>query len=301
MAFEVRIERDSIWNDRRITTFVCTYPRIIHAEIMTHRMFCRNAASSRAIPVKKMLKQITDDPFIPIRWGKNQKGMQQGAELTDGESVDAQQIWLHARDHAILHVERLIELGLHKSLPNRILEPWSWITTVITATEWANFFRQRMHPDAEVHFQKLAKMMFDAMEESTPAACRVHMPFLDEEEHLLADVCFYSEQVESWKDVTQWARIAAARCARVSYLTQDGVKDVEKDKELADRLTQGSGFGHWSPFEHVAFGQAESAKDLFKGPFRGWYSYRSCVPQENLGGQIPEYKESVKEFPELLV
>ena len=297
MAYTVRVERDSVWDGRRITTLVCTYPRIIHAEIMTHRMFCRNAASSRAIPVKVMLQQLRDDPFIPLRWGKNQPGMQQAEQITEREQLSAEALWLSARDAAVTHVEKLVELGLHKSLPNRMLEPWSWITTIITATEWANFFRQRMHPDAEVHFQKLAKMMFDAMEVSNPNQCRVHMPFLDDEEHLLADACFHTTKNE----LAAWAKISSARCARVSYLTQDGERNIGKDLQLADRLTQGSGFGHWSPFEHVAFGQVSDRLNYFTGPFRGWYSYRSTIPQENLAGQIPEYKAAVAEFPELMI
>ena len=39
---------------KRITTFIVTMPRIVLAELNTHRVFSRNSASSRAIPFTKM-------------------------------------------------------------------------------------------------------------------------------------------------------------------------------------------------------------------------------------------------------
>ena len=54
----------------RITTMLLTYPRFIHGEVLTHRMFSRNSASSRAIPFEKMYKMVAEDPFIPIAWQK---------------------------------------------------------------------------------------------------------------------------------------------------------------------------------------------------------------------------------------
>jgi hypothetical protein len=298
MAFEVRVEQDSVWNGRRITTVVATYPRCIHAELMTHRAFCRNAASSRAIPVRKMLQQIKDDPFIPMRWGMNQSGMQQGAVLDADGAQMAEDVWLCARDQAVHYVEQLLELNLHKSLPNRILEPWSWITTVVTATEWANFFRLRRHKDAEVHFQKLAVMLYDEMKASAPVERVAHFPFLDAEEHEQAT---WAHRTDNYEEEHRWAMISSARCARVSYLTLDGRKSVEDDLKLADRLVQGSGFGHWSPMEHAAFGKDREFRDDFIGPYRGWYSFRSTCPGENLVGHLAEYEEALTEHPELMI
>lgn len=53
-----------------------TFPRIILAEVNTHRMLSKNTSSSRAIPYSKMVKEVRENPFIPIAWQKNHPGMQ---------------------------------------------------------------------------------------------------------------------------------------------------------------------------------------------------------------------------------
>src|ERR1044072_9346325 len=102
MAYSVRVLKDSISPvGARLTTMEVTLPRLVLAEFNTHRVFSRNSASSRAIPVEKMLKKIQEDPFIPVYWGKNQKGMQANEELTIEEQLLAQKEWLVARDYAV--------------------------------------------------------------------------------------------------------------------------------------------------------------------------------------------------------
>ena len=268
--FDVKIVADSISpQSKRLTTLTATYPRFIHSEIMTHRDRARNAASSRAIPWPKMMAAINDDPVIPIRFGSEQKGMQTGGEI---ERPDlAETVWLEACDNAVRSAQMLADLGVHKSICNRITEPWMWITTLMTATEWNNFYRLRCHPDAEIHFQKIAGMMRDAMAASTPrpvAQGDWHLPFIqDDERHLpLADL----------------KRMSTARSARVSYLTHDGVPNVDKDISLFDRLIGGSGFGHYSPMEHLA---TPTDNDTSTGcPFHGWTPYRKEFPFENIEG-----------------
>jgi thymidylate synthase ThyX len=125
----------------RITTFVCTYPRIIHAEVMTHRMFSRNAASSRAIPVKKLIESVKNNPFVPIAFQKEHSGMQ-GNEYIEDTSLLVEK-WLQARDSAIHHAQQMLDFGATKQLINRLLEPYQWYTSIITATEWENFFALR--------------------------------------------------------------------------------------------------------------------------------------------------------------
>lgn len=275
MPFEVKIIADSIGpNVKRLTTLTATYPRFIHAEIMTHRDRERNAASSRAIPWKTMRQQIIDDPVIPIKWGAEQKGMQTGEEVK--YPATCKLLWEIARDRALEMADQLHIQGVHKSLVNRIVEPFAWITVVMTATEWANFFRLRIHPDAEVHFQKIAGMMRDAINASTPVeldAGRWHMPFVSDDERY--DVDLITSEINLLK-------VSVARCARVSYLTHEGKRDINKDLELFDRLVQGSGFGHWSPHGHVA--QACDDPELRSGPFVGWKQYRKTFSQENLAG-----------------
>ena|SRR3990172_10692569 len=84
----------------RLTTMEITYPRFVHSELMTHRMFSRNAASSRAIPISKMIEAVERDPVIPVWWGKNQSGMQARKELDSYEKEIAISRWLKARDDA---------------------------------------------------------------------------------------------------------------------------------------------------------------------------------------------------------
>lgn len=147
---ESKIIADSISpQGHRITTFLCTYPRFIHGEIMTHRMFSRNSASSRAIPFKKMIEMVENDPFIPIAWQKDHKGMQGNEYLTDELSIQfATSTWLTARTNAIglsksLHSTKNGFDSVTKQLCNRLLEPFMWYTCLITATDFENFFELR--------------------------------------------------------------------------------------------------------------------------------------------------------------
>ena len=169
-----------------IITIHARYPRIIHGEIMTHRVFSRNARSSRAVPVATMLKEIRETPFVPWHWGKNQKGMQAGEECNErvtlnwwgqidpndiGRGFDLEKIdqsredaWIHARDAAVEVAEGFSNAGYHKQIANRLIEPFSFIDTLITSTSWANFLHLRDHADAEPHFQDLARMFREAIE-----------------------------------------------------------------------------------------------------------------------------------------
>lgn len=129
----------------RLTTFKLTYPRIIHSELMTHRVFSRNSASSRAIPFEKMVKMVEEDPFIPIAWQKDHKGMQGSEYAQYPDTEDFKSIWLEARDNAIKSAQ-LAQIGkvkLTKQICNRLLEPFMWHTVLVTATEFENFFELR--------------------------------------------------------------------------------------------------------------------------------------------------------------
>ena len=294
MSFEVQVIEDSISEaGKRLTTITATYPRFIHSEVMTHRDRARNAASSRAIPWSKMRDMIMTKPVVPIRWGMEQSGMQAGDEIPERMRGFAELIWREAMMDAVYHANRLASIGayfteecpldaqpgdeqirIHKSIPNRITEPWMWITVVMSATEWNNFFRLRCHPDAEVHFQKIAGMIRDALAASNPVRRDYHLPFIqDDERDGLGSIGFNLDPL---------CRISTARCARVSYLTHEGKRDPEKDLELFDRLCQGSGFGHWSPHEHVAWSHPNP--EFRSGPFRGWEQYRKTWSKENEPG-----------------
>lgn len=254
----------------RLTTMEVTYPRFVHAEFMTHRMFSRNAASSRAIPIKTMIKNIVDDPVEPVWWGKNQAGMQAKEELTGHELYEAKEEWLTARDNAITSAESLIEYNLHKQIANRLLEPWMWITVIVSATEWDNFFHLRCHPDAQPEIQKIAYMMEELYHVNKPTEATLHLPLVFPGDELVGDLW----SIETIK------KVSVGRCARVSYLTHDGKRDPTADIELCNRLIDS---GHWSPFEHVA--TASSNPDRWYGNFRGWLQYRKEFGHENFNSK----------------
>jgi len=249
----------------RITTLQLKYPRFIHSEFMTHRVFSRNAASSRAIPVAKMIEQVQHDPAMPIHWGLNQPGMQASKEHTDPAA--ARFAWFCAAQAAASQAQSLSELGLHKQIVNRVLEPFQWMHTIVTATEWDNFFELRCHPDAQPEFQVLANAIRTAMDESSPverassiqrATASWHLPYVSDDER----VNLHPHTLP---------KISAARCARVSYLKHDGTApSIEDDITLFDRLVGGKPL-HASPIEHQACAASSVARSR---NFFGWHQYR---------------------------
>jgi thymidylate synthase ThyX len=260
------------------------YPRFVHSELMTHRVFSRNAASSRAIPIKRMIAAVREDPAMPIYWGKNQTGMSARTEISGDARDRAEREWLRALENALESAERLSdsEIDLHKQLVNRILEPFAWITVIITATEWANFFTQRCHPDAQPEIKQIADMMLAAYRGSVPQIVPIggwHLPLIFDDERALDDALL--------------CKLSVARCARVSYLTHEGTRDIAKDIELYERLMSGGANGHWSPTEHVATPLADPAAT--SGNLRGWEQYRKRFPSEHartFPDRRPEYAES---------
>jgi thymidylate synthase ThyX len=289
---EAKIIADSI-NEfgNRITTFVLTFPRIILSEFNTHRILSRNSASSRAIPFKKMVKMVEENPFIPIKWMKDHKGMQ-GTEYETGDVVEwYTRKWLQARNHAISKAKELSEMGLTKQICNRLLEPFMYHTCICTGTEWENFFALRAHPDAEIHIADLAHKMLEAYNKSVPKKLKAgewHIPFGDKFDGRLLKLqrdTFYDDSITELK-----IKIATARCARVSYLNFDGIEDYWTDIKLHDILVAS---GHWSPMEHCAQAMGEDDYNEFGrisnniidagwcGNFKGWIQYRKMFENEN--------------------
>jgi hypothetical protein len=169
MAYNAKVVLDSISEaDDRLTTMELTFWRPVLAEFNTHRMLSRNAASSRAIRVEKMLQRVMEDPAMPVFWGKNQAGMQAAAELEGDALQDAQLHWLYARNDAVERAQKLLELGLHKQIVNRLLEPWCWITVIVSATDWNNFFWLRCHKDAQPEIRRMAALALVAYHKSQP-------------------------------------------------------------------------------------------------------------------------------------
>jgi hypothetical protein len=253
---------------------------------MTHRLFSRNSASSRAIPTKKLMRQIRREPACPVWWGKNQSGMQAREELSGFRLWLVQRGWLAARWGALAAARVLSALGFHKQIANRLLEPWMFITVIVTATEFDNWFKLRCHPDAQPEIGWVAKEMKRQYEEHKPEFLHYgqwHMPLILPEE--------YKEAFDKGEPYPDFQKVSAGRCARVSYLTHDGKRDMAEDEKLADKLMVS---GHWSPFEHVAqalpamrcpasawrescdCGGNSTASD-WSGNLRGWLQYRETV------------------------
>jgi hypothetical protein len=356
MAFAAKMVLDSISPfDVRLCTIEATYPRFVHAEVLTHRDRERNSASSRAIPWmswrpkfkaeseaeyamnkaaggidmlhdKCMKKMILTDPVVPLKFGMEQRGMQKGEDIPPHLAHLAEKLWLMGRDYMVDIADMLHNIGetymriqrgelesfglfaagpehhancedvkIHKSLANRLTEPWMWITVVMTATEWNNFFRLRCHPAAEQHFFKIACMIRDVIRESKPRRLNfgeIHAPYVTEEEK--AEII--DKQVKSGyfnTDKTKWDHpdgiiqaISTGRCARVSYLTHDGKRDFKKDIELYETLLRPPGdpdedIMHASPFGHVA---KPAERHHRSGPFIGWKQFRKEFANENVPG-----------------
>lgn len=279
---EAKIVKDSVGpNGIRITTFVLTYPRFIHAEFMTHRVFSRNASSSRAIPVKKQIEMVMDNPAIPLAFTKNQKGMQ-GGETLDSKSHElAVKCWLHARDNAANWAKELADLEVHKQYANRILEPFAHITVVCTATDFANFFALRLHSMAQPEICELAKQMWVVYQTNVPENLlegQFHLPFINHDDFNLNTEWFAKVQEEDYSFLQ--VKRSVARCARVSYLNHEGkIPTIEEDLQLYDRLL-GQLPIHASPAEHQA--RASSDPNLKSGNFRGWIQYRKTLANENI-------------------
>lgn len=251
MSYEARIERDSITQyGERLTTVVATFPRIVLAEANTHRMFSRSSASSRAIPVEKQIARLREDPFYPVYWGKNQKGMQADQELTPEEIAYVKGKWIDARDSAIDHASVLMDRGVHKQITNRLLEPFMWHTVIISSTEWGNFEHLRVNKHAQPEFKKSAEMVMDVIHGSIPKLVSPgawHLPFTD-----AADAANIED--------AQLVQVSAGRSARVSYMTHDGKRDPKADVTLAMGLLQN---GHMAPWEHPARPMSDREREIF--------------------------------------
>lgn len=299
MTITAQIIADSVSPEGiRLTTMQLRYPRFIHAEFMTHRVFSRNASSSRAIPVSRMIEDLRRDPAMPVYWGSNKPGMQAGAEIDDWSIHDAKRLWLSARDQAISIAQTLMnDVGLHKQIANRILEPWAHINVVCTATDYANFFALRAHTDAQPEIKKLAEAMMAAMGQSDPELLEPgmwHLPYVSSSD--IEDACAGEEPGTDYIETLK--KVSVARCARVSYLTHDGrPTSVEEDIELYDRLL-GSAPLHASPAEHQATPDTMSERfsaegdevgddwdnKFHHGNLRGWCQLRKMLPNEFVPG-----------------
>lgn len=282
---------------KEIVTFELVYPRFIHGELMTHRMFSRNAMSSRAVPVEKMIEQVWNDPAVPVHWGKNQSGMQ-AKEVLDNTDKSysgncthqecAEYHWTNAAEDAVEQAKGLNLHNVHKQIVNRILEPFQWMKTVVTATEWENFFWLRNHEDAQPEIKRLAEVMLKALQESEAIELEPgdwHVPY--------AGFSGYWFKGSLGISLEEALTISSSCCAQVSYRLLDD--SLEKARMIYKRLVESEPV-HASPFEHQAspmeytsFCDIENGWEegvthmdkegsMWSGNFKGWIQHRQLIP-----------------------
>lgn len=281
----------------RITTFELVYPRMIHSELMTHRLFSRNAASSRAIPISAVIEQVRNNPAVPSHWGKNQPGMQARVEL-EGIELDAcKAIWNDAMLSAVMHTERMTGINAHKQVANRILEPFVHMNTVLTATEFNNWWWLRDHDDADPTIHELAQVMraeYDSSEPLLLAHGEWHMPYVMwwRGEN---DTQIFQDEDSNDISVEEALKISASCCAQVSYRKND--PSLAKAEDIYDKLVSMEPV-HASPFEHQAKCCASILEDInrnnhqwhegithidrygnwWSGNLKGWIQHRQLIP-----------------------
>lgn len=262
----------------RLTTMEVTFHRFVLAEFNTHRMLSRNSASSRAIPLHKQIARLRQSLAFPVIWASEKPGMQGGDEIDDVDT--AAMIWNAAADDMVGHALRLQELRVHKSVVNRLLEPFMWHTVIVTATEWKNFFELRCHEMAQPEIRAVAEQMRNAMAMSTPTQLAVgdwHLPYVDE------DLPVLEQQM-----------VSVARCAWVSTMSHDGEHTLEACQRMYDRLTTAEPM-HASPLEHQARPIYEDEEQI--GNLIGWRQLRHMVEGHEPTQDLRQFFDSIHDRP----
>lgn len=282
-----------------LITWQLRYWRPIHSELMTHRVFSRNAGSSRARPSQAIIDQVRNDPWGPLHWGKNEPGMQANAEL-EGPALElAKSTWGIAAMDAAISAGRLVERGAHKQIVNRLLEPFTYIDVVLSGTDFANWYALRDHKDAQPEIRELASQMKEVQAHSKPTPLELgewHLPYVTDLDRanaqLFGDSFIYNGTKMDQLELLR--RVSAARCARVSYKLHDGNStDFGKDLDLFERLLVSQPL-HASPAEHQAtpdgqYNNMGGGNEQWKHPhehgnFRGWRQFRKMLPNEFVPG-----------------
>ena len=277
-----------------LTSFYLRYPRFIHSEMMTHKDFSRSASSSRAIPVKKVLSQVWNNPAMPIQWGTNKPGMQAGVDLYGWKETLAYNIWINAGRLVCVFVWLLVKLNVHKQLANRLLEPWQFMHVTLTSVNWNNFFNLRIHPDAQPEIYFLASMMYQKLVESTPMELdpdEYHLPWIKHSDY--KNVVEFLYRLNDREPINTeisalLLKISAARCARSSYANFTGLASIDKDLETFDKLVKSKPV-HASPCEHQATPDERTETGSYKnqdkhGNLPGWVQHRHTIPDHYLKG-----------------
>lgn len=236
---------------QRITTFEIEYPRFILAELNTHKMLEKNSSSSRAIPIIRMIEQIDSNMAVPLYWGKAKSGMQADDEVDAVTKLMAETSWQGDFNRLKESAIWMDDMFIHKQIANRLLEPFQMMKTVITGTDWDNFFNLRIHPDAQPEFCMLAYKMYVAMQESKPVLLREgewHLPYVSIGWNSKGEIAYFDADFNVIS-LEQAQRISASCCAQTSYRKSDD--SLEKADKVFDLLVKADVL-HASPFGHLA-------------------------------------------------
>ena len=293
MVAKIIAHSKSSINGKELITYELTYPRIIHSEFMTHRSMSRNAASSRAIPINRLVELVESDCALPAEWGLNQAGMQ--AKGTHDNPTLCEEAWRRGASRAIETTKELQALGLHKQICNRPLEPFQFMKTIVTGTEWDNFFWLRDHEHADPTIAKLATEMLQAKKDSIATEVKpenYHLPYI----YHTTKLGYYvinamNERISLTLD--EAVKVSVSCCAQVSYRLLDN--SLIKALRIYDSLLSADRV-HASPLEHIAtpmlFPISRSIQvagmrtgehmdwrgNVWSGNFMGWEQYRQSVP-----------------------
>lgn len=289
---------------KEIVTWELVYPRMIHAELLTHRMFSRNSASSRAIPISKVVEMVRSDMAVPSHWGANQPGMQAKEELDGFALLGVMDLWCDAALAAANFSEGMAALGAHKQVANRITEPFQWMKVVLTYTEGNNWYWLRDHTDADPTIHALAQKMVESLEASSPFVIypgEWHVPYVTRMRdaggiRYLTDTYIADDEFEvQYLTEEEALAVSSSCCAQVSYRTLD--LSLSKAKMIYGRLVDSEPV-HASPFEHQAtpMKYARVCKDVlhqgwqegithmdregmfWSGNFQGMIQHRQLIP-----------------------
>lgn len=256
----------------RLTTVQVRFWRPMLPELNTHRAISKNAGSSRARPSKAIIEQVRTDPWGPIHWGKNQAGMQAKEEMSESLAFSAWSEWRMSAREAARRADTLLHMTAHKQIVNRLLEPFTYVDVLLTATDWANFFALRLHEDAQPEMQDLAQAIKSAMDASEPKLLQPgewHLPYItDDEKNSLPP---YGQRT-----------VSVSRCAKISYTAFDGtVEPIEKELDRYRRLIETQPV-HASPLEHAC--TPATVDDYRPSNLRGWNMLRKFVDNEYVPG-----------------
>jgi hypothetical protein len=254
-------------SNSELITYQLRYWRAIHGEVMTHRVFSRNASSSRAIPVNKIFWQVMKDPAGPILFGKNKKGMQSTEYYGEFMQGLLRFVWNNTGRMVALISKGLEWVGVHKQFANRLTEPWQFISVLVTATEYENWYKLRNHKDAQPEIQCLAREMLKALGESIPTLLNQggwHLPYIYPYERTLYNI-------------GDLVKMSTARCARVSYGNFDGKgTTIDADLKLYYQLVE-SKPEHASPTEHQAVVKDATIRNWQSNFDNTWVQHRKFI------------------------